>query len=1244
MDKSESLNISDNIKFYLDEIAERLWSGQASVMVGSGFSKNAKPINSLARNFPDWAELGQIFYKKIYGKLPDEKEKYLNVLKLAAQVEALLDKARLEELILKEIPDMEYEPSSLHKELLKLPWINVFTTNYDTLLERTKTDRSYEIIHNEQKLPLSKTPRIIKLHGSFPSTTPFIITEEDYRTYPKKYPAFVTTVEHCLLENILCLIGFSGDDPNFKEWNGWINDTMHRYALKIYLIGVFNFSEAEKRYYETRNITLIDLSLCKDIGINYFNGLQLFLDYLKFRNPSYIDIAWPTTSATGSFVHPQHQKNILEQIEPLVAEWKRQRLSFPNWVIVPEDQREILWTETEYWIDVVGVSKSINPPLDIEFLYELNWRIEKSLCPIYDQNIETYESILTRYNPYPELLEIKEATIVRSDSKYEKMLWDEIKLKWIELRIALMRLYREEGFLDKWNIVNDSMQKLISILPTELIAKLYYERCMSALFSLDIEQIRSSMKEWPINEGLPFWEAKRAGLFAELGDLQEAEILLEKSLSLIRSKLNLSPILNNYALVSQESLVMQLLHFVKQSRYWLDSNRINQNENRQNFQERWHTLKQYKCDPWREYSTFSSSLKPEPVYNPSKKEIHEFDINRVTLQFTSGSTDTEALKGYSFLRYSEETGIPFHIPHLNFGKEAALGAVKRISKYSPYWATATLFRVGDIEFVNSLIDRQWILRLTVGQVDELIEQYLKVLDSVKVDISHGDKFRSENYGIKLAGIIPEILSRLCVKCSEASRENILKFLIETYKSNNKQKYSGIPTLFQRLISSWSDYQIYNHIPELLKIPIPETMTPIEEREYPDPFGYISYNEEQVKSFTKITIDDSTIEYLLKKIESSNSEIRKRAITRINCLYEAKILNKRQEDEFGKALWSQIDSNTKLPNNTIYYKFAFLILPHPSIINPEIYFRDYLEKENFPIQKGKNSYSPNDGNIQICYEIISITKKNLFNWSETEIIALLSRLIEWWDADKELLKQKNDYSLFGNKDEEFKKHFKNIVDILTWIIIPKLSVHSDDSLKNDVSRLLKELSDYEIPCESAKVASIVMYPEKISDIFNSLIRATVSIEKATIHDAYDGLYQLIHLSQLRQIQTIPSWVWDSIVQPIKWRRIPSLQYAISTIIKIINNKASLILSQEILNDVLIGLDYLRHETILDTENSHIDIDNRLLYRSMAVKLAYHLYDYYTQKSIIVPEVVLKWKKICQSSKEFADVKKGWKEVF
>src|SRR5699024_11429726 len=81
-----------------------------------------------------------------------------------------------------------------------------------------------------------------------PDKKPYIISEEDYRTYPTKYAPLVNTVQQSMLETQLCLLGFSGDDPNFLSWIGWLRDNMGENTPPIYLCGIFSqMSEYESK-------------------------------------------------------------------------------------------------------------------------------------------------------------------------------------------------------------------------------------------------------------------------------------------------------------------------------------------------------------------------------------------------------------------------------------------------------------------------------------------------------------------------------------------------------------------------------------------------------------------------------------------------------------------------------------------------------------------------------------------------------------------------------------------------------------------------------------------------------------------------------------------------------------------------------------------------------------------------------------------------------------------------------------
>lgn len=70
---------------------------------------------------------------------------------LAQEVEISFGRTKLDTILKDSIPNKDYSPSNLHKDLLNLSWRDVFTTNDDTLLERTAdmaTDRRNNVVLN----------------------------------------------------------------------------------------------------------------------------------------------------------------------------------------------------------------------------------------------------------------------------------------------------------------------------------------------------------------------------------------------------------------------------------------------------------------------------------------------------------------------------------------------------------------------------------------------------------------------------------------------------------------------------------------------------------------------------------------------------------------------------------------------------------------------------------------------------------------------------------------------------------------------------------------------------------------------------------------------------------------------------------------------------------------------------------------------------------------------------------------
>ncbi len=1240
-----------DVEIYISEIAERLWSGHASIMVGAGFSMNAQTYETSTVKFPSWNDLGDCFYEKLYGQSPLEKDKaYLDVLKLAESVEAHFERKTLDNILQNNIPDKEVKPSEIHEMLVQLPWTDIFTTNYDTLLERaaeniTQKEQVYTVVINKEDLALSKSPRIVKLHGSFPSQRPFIITQEDYRKYPNENAAFVNIVRQSLMENNLCLIGFSGNDPNFLQWIGWVRDNLEKYAPKIYFIGL-SISNAEKRWLETKNIIPVDISLIcnpKENSLkneidtittpknNYYEALFAFVKSLNqehYRKETDIikqdHIDFPDKEKS---VHFDIKKELNPQFQTATKVWKNTRLSYPNWLILPEDNREKLYYKLETPF-IYHINK-IEAPLDIEFLYEFNWRIEKCLFPIVNDWLIFYENVISKYNPFPDFLHIENANITPKTN--ENLEWKLITNYWLELQLSLLRYYREENFQEKWVLLAEFIEKIKNEISPELVARYSYERCLYYLFQLDISSVRKELNNWEINESLPYWEAKRAGLLAELGDLEIAEKILETSLTEIRNRLRFSPVKDDYTLVSQEAYVLQLSRYVRSSANL--SKGIFSNHKNDDYSERWNELIKYKCDPWNELKSFEASLKTENYSIKTIEKKYNFGIGSITNTHRLSKGITYATVSYAFLRYIEETGIPLKLPNTTFGKDAAKKAISCISNYSPNWGFVSLIRTGDHKITDDIFNRRALSFLDREKCNELTTNYLDVLVKSSSEIKKGNTYRKENFAISLSTIIPHILSRLCVKCSYDTKIKILDFLKNLYLSDveTRKKYGEIDKLVQFLIKSFSAKERYGLIPMLLDFPIiadPDTRDP-----FPDLIQFLGFRD--LQQTNKIKVNLTKIEETISLLSDDNFK-RKVAITRLITLWQNNLLNKTQENKFAKALWKKLDKNG-FPKDAAYYYFAFISFPHPKNINPEELLRIYFENTHFPIEEKKekgSGISITNGDFFIFHNIIGASNTDInYQWNRKEINKLLSNCIEWWNTDKKYLRQTGD-RFMGSIADEFKARFKNMIRIFSEVIV--LNTHLiDSSLLPKIESLLNELSEYGMPALEAKVSFLKLFPTTKQIIYDEIQLQLYSKNEEQILDSVNSISILANIGN-EDIKVLVKNVSENIKSSTEIALDRFLE-SMNIILKYNYN----LFTKDILNDLEIGFEFLFKEVYIQNDDTEEIVHKKLLIQRCASILIVSLKKYYSDIiTVSLPEYISKWENTCLNVNEFSEIRNIW----
>lgn len=317
----------------LEKLKEQHDKHTVSVLVGAGFSKNA------IKEYPDWDGLLRDLVVDVYGnKIAERYRQYrAGTGPLYYTEEAFIDREIANtihevgylNLVSKYIEDKGYREAidvyiedhlpyveetngvfkvsnmpnltftarnlDIHKELLLCKWKHVYTTNYDNLLELANNiyGMDYRKITADYELArLSEQRGIVKVHGNLvgdslsndygfdnDKSRRYIISADDYATYAEKHQAFSYQMKTGLLTGVFCLIGFSGNDPNFLGWLEWMKDVLDRDVTdpnkentKIFLltIGSQQIEKSRQLFYQNHHIGIINIlddGVLKLIGI-----------------------------------------------------------------------------------------------------------------------------------------------------------------------------------------------------------------------------------------------------------------------------------------------------------------------------------------------------------------------------------------------------------------------------------------------------------------------------------------------------------------------------------------------------------------------------------------------------------------------------------------------------------------------------------------------------------------------------------------------------------------------------------------------------------------------------------------------------------------------------------------------------------------------------------------------------------------------------------------------------------------
>ena len=735
-------SMPDSLRMKLDYIKRYLDAGKAAVFVGAGFSKNARMPDHA--EMKDWNALGLDFYRKLYGEPEASSLMFQNPINLATQVEASFGRHELDSLIEQSLPDDVIVHSPLHVSLLNLGWHDVFTTNYDTLLERAclDADKPYTVVYNKDTLLYSTSPRIVKLHGSFPNIHPYIITEEDYRTYPQCYPEFVNTVRQSLIENLFCMIGFSGDDPNFKSWLGWLRDVMGTKISPVYFVTYdSNLHDSRRNLLAKQKIEVLNLHDLPDVG-GLQQAFEFLFQYLQTENQS----QWNLNLKKGL-----REIKTVEQLKDVTNEMAAIRSSYPGWLILPEkyydDCRdvvsEILFCGKIREMD--GLEKA-----DLyRFYYELCWRLQVTLTPMnVDWLVEAFEAI-----PMEEIA----GNLMLGDVK-----------------LSLLSYYRLVGKEAEYeNLANALIKRKNELKPLQL-RRLNYDLCLMALARLDHEKVKTILNAWQVYETDFVGALWKAAVMAEVDQTGDALNLLSKASEQVRRAILSSQkesIFYKSCLVAIErALIMLGRQFVQHKKY-------------------------PNCDYVNEIRFFREKSKDD-LGGKKTTQSHGFNIGDVRTTWHLGSAGyvKDYLYGYRFYALCEQVGLPVGTPDMTMNTNDHELYLPSLLKYNHYFPIGVLLRSCNGKLADGVLGRKEMApfsRDLANDYFDLLYAYLQKADK---------KNKLERTHIQNSCI--PVMVRMCSKASADRVKKIVEYVIEAHSSmtltEEQSETKNLKTLYNAL--------------------------------------------------------------------------------------------------------------------------------------------------------------------------------------------------------------------------------------------------------------------------------------------------------------------------------------------------------------------------------------------------------------------------------------------------------------
>lgn len=154
-------------------------------------------------------------------------------------------------------------PPGYYGAVIDLPFNIIVSTSLDNLLKRMLQERGKRFVSivRDEEISFIDDDKLllVKLYGDIDNKASIVITKEDYIAFLDQLPSISDLLKYYFSTKTLLFLGYNLNDPHFLQLYAYANQRTKGYQRRAFAVRS-NPSQHEKRLWEKRNLTILDIS------------------------------------------------------------------------------------------------------------------------------------------------------------------------------------------------------------------------------------------------------------------------------------------------------------------------------------------------------------------------------------------------------------------------------------------------------------------------------------------------------------------------------------------------------------------------------------------------------------------------------------------------------------------------------------------------------------------------------------------------------------------------------------------------------------------------------------------------------------------------------------------------------------------------------------------------------------------------------------------------------------------------